>query len=534
MKAINMSRRSFLGAAGIAAAGLGLTACGGGSNGGGASAGGASGTEGGGTITAASAYAPSTFDPTKTGSAIGLCANWHVLEGLYGTDFHDYSIHKELANEDEPTKIDDNTFEVTIRDGATYSDGTEVKAADIVNSYNLCVSGGVYTAFFEPFESLEAKDDKTVTIKTKVANFGLLKERLAIIRAYPASQTADEVAAKPIGSGPWMYDSMTDKALDLVPNPNYNGEFKPKDEKLHFDVVTDGTARLTEQQEGTSQVMELVTADAIDTLEGAGCKIDNVQGFGTRFIMFNVAKEQWNNVKLRQAVMYAINYDQIVSNTFAGLATPASCYLPETFTNYHEAATVYTTDADKAKSLLEESGATAGPIVMRTTDNEQVKGMATQIKEDLDALGFTVEIKTDTSPATYSAIDSGTDGWDILVAPGDPSCFGGDTDLLLSWWYGDGVWMKQRCPWGTSAEWKQVNELMTKALGQTGDEQQSTWNEVFDLIAENCVLYPLVHVKTVTASWDDPSKSPSGTAIKNFEGIGTTGMMFLEAASLKA
>ena len=48
------------------------------------------------------------------------------------------------------------------------------------------------------------------------------------------------------------------------------------------------------------------------------------------------------------------------------------------------------------------------------------------------------------------------------------------------------------------------------------DEQQATWKQVYDIIAENCVLYPLVHVQTVTASWDDASKSPSGTAIEGF------------------
>ena len=103
--------------------------------------------------------------------------------------------------------------------------------------------------------------------------------------------------------------------------------------------------------------MELVTADAVDQLESAGCKIDNVQGFGTRFIMFNVAKEPWNNVKVRQAIMYALDTEKMVSNTFAGLATAASCYLPKSFTNYHEASTVYKTDAKKAKKLIIERGA---------------------------------------------------------------------------------------------------------------------------------------------------------------------------------
>ena len=141
--------------------------------------------------------------------------------------------------------------------------------------------------------------------------------------------------------------------------------------------------------------------------------------------------------------MYALDTEKMVSNTFAGLATAASCYLPKSFTNYHEASTVYKTDAKKAKKLIEESGITPGAITLRTTDNEQIKGMAAQVKNDLDALGFDVTIQTDTSPATYAAIDGG-EAYDILLAPGDPSCFGADPDLLLNWWYGDNVWTRTR------------------------------------------------------------------------------------------
>ncbi|MFR7669955.1 MAG: hypothetical protein ACLU0O_03695 [Collinsella sp.] len=89
--------------------------------------------------------------------------------------------------------------------------------------------------------------------------------------------------------------------------------------------------------------------------------------------------------------------------------------------------------------------------------------MAAQVKNDLDALGFDVTIQTDTSPATYAAIDGG-EAYDILLAPGDPSCFGADPDLLLNWWYGDNVWMQTRCPWKDSAEWAKLHGLMDEAL----------------------------------------------------------------------
>ena len=81
-----MSRRSFLGLTGsvAAVAGLGLTGCGGSSSDEGSASGSTdSANRGGGVITAGSAYAPSSFDPASTGSAVGLGANWHVIEGLY-------------------------------------------------------------------------------------------------------------------------------------------------------------------------------------------------------------------------------------------------------------------------------------------------------------------------------------------------------------------------------------------------------------------------------------------------------------------
>ena len=193
----------------------------------------------------------------------------------------------------------------------------------------------------------------------------------------------------------------------------------------------------------------------------------------------------------------------------------------------------YKTDAKKAKKLIEESGITPGAITLRTTDNEQIKGMAAQVKNDLDALGFDVTIQTDTSPATYAAIDGG-EAYDILLAPGDPSCFGADPDLLLNWWYGDNVWMQTRCPWKESAEWQKLHGLMDEALAAEGDEQQKKWNECFDIIADNAVLYPVVHVKTVSASWDDPSTAPNGEALDGFKGIGTTSMSFRGVATVKA
>ena len=526
-----VSRRSFLGLAGGAAAvaGLGLAGCGGGDKPAG-SAPAADGTVGGGVITAGSAYTTTNFDPSSTSSALACGTNWHVVEGLYGLDFHDYSVFNELAS-DDPKQVDDTTYEITLRKDAKFSDGTPVTANDVADSFlRSTAEGNIYIPMLAPIASVEAKDDTTVTVKTTVPNFSLLKERLAIVRVVPASSTKEDMTAKPVGSGPWMYDVIDDSKVEMVPNPEYNGDHPAKDEKLHIDILVDPTARVQAQQEGTTLVMEMVTADAVDQLQNAGCQMDTVDGFGTRFMLFNTQKAPWDNVKARQAVMFALDYEKMIENAFAGLATAPTCYLPKSYTNYNEASVVYKHDVEKAKKFLEEAGVTGGSIKLLTTDNEQVKSMSVQVQQDLKELGFDAEIVTRTSADTYADIDAGGD-FDLLLAPGDPSCFGADPDLLMNWWYGDNAWMKVRARWSESAEWKELTELMASALGQTGDDQQKTWNKCFDMIAEQAVLYPVLQVKTVTASWRD-TPNGEGVRIDGFKGIGTTGMSFIDCATV--
>ena len=193
---------------------------------------------------------------------------------------------------------------------------------------------------------------------------------------------------------------------------------------------------------------------------------------------------------------------------------------------------VYEYDQEKAKSLLEEAGVTPGTIELCITDNEQVQAMSVQVKEDLDALGFDVTINEQTSANTYTYIDGGGD-FDLLLAPGDPSCFGNDPDLLMNWWYGDNVWMQSRARWSDSAEWAELTEMMNTALAQEGDEQQETWNKCFDFIADQCVLYPVLQVQTATGYWGD-TPNAEGVSIQGFGGIGTTGMSFIDCNTVSA
>ncbi|MFQ9178727.1 MAG: ABC transporter substrate-binding protein [Eggerthella lenta] len=203
MKA-TLSRRTFLAGSAVAAAAAGLTlaGCGGGgettdtpSTDAGTDAGAAAQ---GGTLTGAMAYTSTNVNPIGTSSALMLAATWHVFEGLYDLDLHTYKTYNALAA-GEPTKVSDTEYEVALRDGAKFSDVTDVTTADVVNAFekNMADATG---AFLEFIDTVSAKDDKTVSFTLKYP-FDSLLESLSVVKVFPASLTEDDLKTKPIGSG---------------------------------------------------------------------------------------------------------------------------------------------------------------------------------------------------------------------------------------------------------------------------------------------------------------------------------------------
>lgn len=481
----------------------------------------------GGTLTATCAYSSTNYSPVGCSSALMLGATWHVFEGLYDLDLHTYETYPALANGD-PTKVSDTEYEVTLRDGAKFSDGTDVTAKDVVNAFEKNMANDTYGAFLSFIDSVTAKDDKTVSIKLKYAFDSLLKGRLAVVKVFPASLSDDALATSPIGSGPWMYTSINGDdggSIEFEPNPNYNGPYPAKADKMHWDVQKDGTSRTVALQGMTSMVMEAVPDANVDALKSAGATVEYKQGFSLPFLMFNTKKAPFDDNRVRQAFLYAINVPQLISNAMMDKAEAATSFLPASHANYHEASTVYTYDTAKATELLQEAGVSGLSITLDTTDANWITALSPQIKNDLEATGLvTVEIREQASSSLYAnQTDTDDPQFDVVLAPGDPSVFGNDPDLLMNWWYGDNTWTQKRTQWKGSEAYEQLQTLMNQAVQASGDEQQELWNQCFDLIAEQAPLYPLFHRSVTTAYYADQ--------LDGYEPIGTTGLNFIDVTA---
>ena len=288
---------------------------------------------GDGVITAAAAYETTNYDPSSTSSALAMGTNWQVMEGLYELDMHTFEPYKALAADEDLVEVSDTEYEVTLRDGATFSDGTEVTSEDVVESYKRATAeGNLYASMLDFIDDITAKDEKTVTVSLSKP-FSLVKERLTLIKVIPASMTQEELTAMPVGTGPWKYDTITEEKITFSPNEHYNGDYPAESSSMVVDIIKDDTARTTALQEGSVLVMEAVPADARAQLEASGATVESIQGFNLPFLMFNTQKAPFDDNRVRQAVFYAIDVEKLIANAMDGEATAATSFLPATHPN---------------------------------------------------------------------------------------------------------------------------------------------------------------------------------------------------------
>ncbi len=528
----SLSRRTFLAGGAVAAAAAGLTLAGCGSSGSTDKPAESTSTDmatpaTGGSLTGAMAYTSTNVNPIGNSSALMLAATWHVFEGLYDLDLHTYKTYNALAAGD-PKKVSDTEYEVTLRDGAKFSNGSAVTSADVVNSFEKNMADATYGAFLEFISGVTAKDDTTVTFTLKYPFESLLKGRLSVVKVFPASLTDDQLKTKPVGSGPWAYDTINGDdggTISFLPNAEYAGKYAATADDMKWSILLDATARTTALQESTVEVMENVPDANGDQLLAAGATVEYIQGFNQPFFMFNTLKAPFDDYRVRQAFYYAVDVEKLIANQMAGHAAPITGFLPKDHENYHEASTVYKYDPEKAKSLLKEAGAESISLTL-VVNNNWVKELAPQIKNDLDAVGISCTINEQkVNWAEYAASDSVLP-YDVMLTPGDPTCFGNDPDLLMSWWYGDNIWTQGRTCWkkAKDGKWAELQTLMQSAREEADSKkQQDLWNQCFDILAEQVPLYPLFHRAVATGY--------QAKKITGFQPIATTGLVFLGASA---
>jgi peptide/nickel transport system substrate-binding protein len=468
----------------------------------------------------------SGFDPMNASSAVATCANQHMFEALIDLDPIDRKPYPALAKEQPSASDDGLTWTVSLRDGAKFSDGSDVTADDVVWSFTRCLdpANKALMGQFIPFiDKVTAKDKSTAEFTLKFP-FSLFPQRIAVVKIVPKAKTGDAAASKtfdtaPIGSGPFQLVSADSTAgVKMKANPNYNGPRPAKVNTITMNTTPDNSARMNDLQGGRSQAIEAVPYASASALKGSQFTLDDKQAFNCLFLMFNCSAKPFDDKRVRQALFYGFDTDKVITTALQGYGTAATCYLDEGNAAYSKASTVYTYDPDKAKSLLADAGVKDLSFELVTTNTGFIADSAPVIIESWKSIGVTATLNTNPSSAVYGTLVP-SDKFRVLAASGDPTVFGPDADLLLRWFYYGTTWPNDRYRWDEADAKKCASMIDEAAQAKDAAAQKQKWQEIFDFVADEVPLYPLFHTKTLTGF--DPAK------LDGFAGAATTGLYFL-------
>jgi peptide/nickel transport system substrate-binding protein len=389
------------------AAGLALVAagCGGGGK--------SSSSTSGGTSTASGSSTGKTFpdfkiaydtgidflDPGLSYTVQGWAIMWNVYLPLLGykhVNGPDGATLVPYLAQDMPTvSSDGKTYTLTLRKGLKYSDGTAIKASDfkatIERDYKIDSPG---VGFFSNIVGADSfsktkkgdisgitADDASGKITIKLNDpQGDFEYILATTFAapVPASAPAKDTSNNPLpSSGPYTIKSYKpNKSVEIVRNSNFDasafGGNVPagNPDKMSITIYGDPGIALTRTLNGTEDYdFYQPPNDRLAELQSKYADQIKVYTPANTFYFFmNTRVAPFDNLKVRQAVNYAINREALV-RIYGGLATPTENVLPPTYPQYKK-LNLYPYNVAKAKQLIKDAGATGADVTVWTSNNE--------------------------------------------------------------------------------------------------------------------------------------------------------------------
>lgn len=270
----------------------------------------------------------------------------------------------ELAS-DVKRSDDGMTYTFTLHDGVTFHDGRAMSSADVkytldlVFTSNFAKSASFYdTDRHSYIKSVEAPDAHTVVVTLTKPWIGLLSNLVPV--AIIPKDSYESQKTHPLGTGPFKFVSYDNaqQVVDLNRFPQY-WEGAPKLETVRVRVISDMNALQAELQAGRVDIAPMPTSlspDAVKRLEqDPNLQVKTFPGSNVALLTINTSAPPLDNVKVRQAIAYAIDRDAMIKSLLQGLAKIAHSIIPEESWAYTPGQT-YSYDPARAKKLLDEAG----------------------------------------------------------------------------------------------------------------------------------------------------------------------------------
>ncbi|WP_333870695.1 ABC transporter substrate-binding protein [Desulforamulus putei] len=356
---------------------------------------------------------PATLDPHQMQDYNSTRAGRSIFNTL--VEFKDESTEVEpgLATSWDISE-DGLVYTFHLREGVKFHDGTPFNAEAVKFSIERQIDPKhpyhdtgtyPYAEFtFGMVKSVDVVDDKTVkiTLKERFAPFlaNMAMHAACIVSPEAVKKYGKDFTKNPVGTGPYKFVSWNPGVeVVLEKNPDYWGD-KAKIDKLIFKPIIEDQARLTELEAGNVDFIVNILPDDLARLKSdSRFTVTEQPGMHVWYTALNCQQKPFDNVKVRQAVNYAINKDAIVKNILKDTGVKAESPLPPVIWSHTSDVEKYDYNPEKAKQLLAEAGYPNGFEVTYWVPEsgsgmQQPVAMATAIQSDLAKVGIKVKIQT--------------------------------------------------------------------------------------------------------------------------------------------
>jgi peptide/nickel transport system substrate-binding protein len=448
-----------------------------------------------------------------------------IFESLLEFDADSFEIGPGLAH-DWDVADDGLSYTFYLEEGVTFHDGTEFNAdavklnferwADPEHEFAFADDGYNYSVYGTQFGGF-AGDDGHVIDEINVINDHevefVLNEQLgsfiqnmgmsyfAITSPAAFEEYGSAINENPVGTGPFKFVSWSrDDQIVLEKNEDYWQEGYPKLDSVIFQVIPDNSARLTALRSGEIDIMDGLNPDDVDAIEGEeGMTVFERATNNIGYLGFNMEKEPFDDVLVRQALNHAVDKEALIETLFAGLAEPAKNIIPPDYLGYNDNVDEYEYDPDRAMELLEEAGYADGlefdlwtmPVARPYMPDPQ--RAAEVLQENFNEVGVTANIHTEEWATYLERTEQGEQdlfmlGWS--GTNGDPDYFYGN---LL---HGSAI------PGGNRTFYRsdEADDLFNRGkVSIDDDERDEIYQEAAQVVHEDAPMIPLVHSIPVLA-----------------------------------
>ncbi|MBS1694659.1 MAG: peptide ABC transporter substrate-binding protein [Actinobacteria bacterium] len=343
------------------------------------------------------AQEPPTLEPCESSlTSTGIVVRSNITEPLIERDPDTGDLQPLLATGWRQTAPTEWTFD--IRDGVTFSDGAPFTAADAAFSIDRAVNSDLQCnvdgyVFGDEKLTLHTPGEHTVVVGTTNPD-PILPLRLSFIEMVPRTTSTTEKVREPIGTGPYAIEDWEyGQKLVLHRNDAYWGA-KPAFARAEYQWRSEGSVRAAMITNDETDI-----ATSLGPEDGAGELGVPFQNNETTALRLQAAEPPLDDMRVRQAINYAVNRTGIVNALFRGLGEPASQLIPSGVVGYNDQLALWPYDPDKAKALIAEARADGVPVdtqirlIGRTAQFPKISETIEVIQSELSDIGLNVKIE---------------------------------------------------------------------------------------------------------------------------------------------